>query len=138
MIVDNSYVRGELSLTAFSHILTDPRTQNIPLILETPAFDGPGSGLTEGMEVWAKEVEVLKRISDTMTAKDGDKNQEESGVLLGEWTEEIKEVVKEMRVHKEAKQMMREKRAKGSKGKAETEDDGGVEEDASCGSDHEK
>lgn len=48
--------RGYLGLAAFRHILTDPRTQNIPLILETPSFEQPE-------EVWGTEIAVLQRIS---------------------------------------------------------------------------
>ncbi|KDR69206.1 hypothetical protein GALMADRAFT_104145 [Galerina marginata CBS 339.88] len=49
---------GHLGLLAFQHILTDPCTQNIPLILETPNFEQPAA-------VWGKEIEVLHRISDS-------------------------------------------------------------------------
>ena len=35
--------------------MTDPRLQNIPLILETPSFEDP--------KVWQKEVDVLNRLS---------------------------------------------------------------------------
>ena len=30
---------GHLTLRTFAHILSDPRTQDIPLVLETPAHD---------------------------------------------------------------------------------------------------
>ena len=50
------FLRGYLGLATFRHILTDPRTQNIPLILETPSFEQPE-------EVWGKEIAVLQRIS---------------------------------------------------------------------------
>ncbi|THH26742.1 hypothetical protein EUX98_g7445 [Antrodiella citrinella] len=93
---------GELSLSTFAHILTDPRTQNIPLILETPAFDGPGSGLAEGMEVWAQEVEVLNRIS-AAADENNDRLGEVLSSSLGEWTKEIRDAVEGMRAKKEAK-----------------------------------
>ena len=48
--------RGYLGLATFRHILADPRTQNIPLILETPSFEQPE-------EVWGTEIAVLQRIS---------------------------------------------------------------------------
>ena len=48
--------RGYLGLAAFRHILTDPRTQNIPLILETPSFEQPE-------DVWGTEIAILQRIS---------------------------------------------------------------------------
>ncbi|KAI0748814.1 hypothetical protein BC629DRAFT_166615 [Irpex lacteus] len=96
-----------LTLHTFSHILSDERTQGIPLILETPAHDGKGkgkrkvSGSTE-WEVWKKEVEVLGRIatlSQPLTlplseSRDAlDKKSEEYEQLLETWTEEIRGVV---------------------------------------------
>lgn len=47
---------GHLGISAFQHILNDPRVQNIPLILETPSFEQPA-------EVWGKEIEVLMKLS---------------------------------------------------------------------------
>ncbi|KAF8879993.1 hypothetical protein CPB84DRAFT_1851973 [Gymnopilus junonius] len=47
---------GHLGLQAFHHVLTDPRTQNIPLILETPTFDN-------NRAVWGTEIAVLIRLS---------------------------------------------------------------------------
>jgi AP endonuclease-1 len=47
--------RGTLGIPAFSAILTDPRTQHIPLILETPSFEKP-------KEVWGVEISVLNRL----------------------------------------------------------------------------
>lgn len=46
---------GSLGITAFQHILKDPRMQDIPLVLETPSNEKPF--------VWAKEIEVLHKIS---------------------------------------------------------------------------
>ncbi len=43
-IPDVCYGRGHLTLRTFSHILSDERTQGVPLILETPAHDGKGKG----------------------------------------------------------------------------------------------
>ncbi|KAI0329667.1 AP endonuclease [Cubamyces sp. BRFM 1775] len=62
---------GHLGLRAFVHILADPRTRDIPLILETPAYDVPTGSTaaardrlaTEGMSVWRTEVAVLNRLS---------------------------------------------------------------------------
>ncbi|KAJ2927952.1 hypothetical protein H1R20_g9150, partial [Candolleomyces eurysporus] len=48
---------GTLGLPAFTSILTDPRTQGIPLILETPSFEKP-------KEVWGVEISVLNRLSE--------------------------------------------------------------------------
>ncbi|KAL0946362.1 hypothetical protein HGRIS_012595 [Hohenbuehelia grisea] len=46
---------GHIGLAAFHHILTDPRVQNIPLILETPTSEDPS--------VWAAEIKVLNQLS---------------------------------------------------------------------------
>ncbi|KAI0050856.1 AP endonuclease, partial [Auriscalpium vulgare] len=42
---------GELALPTFSHIVSDPRTQGIPLVLETPSH--------ECEDVWRAEIAVL-------------------------------------------------------------------------------
>jgi len=47
---------GYLGINAFRHILQDPRTQNIPLILETPNFEQP-------KEVWGKEIGILQTLT---------------------------------------------------------------------------
>lgn len=65
--------------------MSDPRTRHIPLILETPAFDGPGSKLAEGMDIWKKEVEVLHRLSSGLSASSE----------IERWTSEVKELVDE-------------------------------------------
>jgi len=49
---------GHLGITTFQHILQDPRTRNIPLILRTPNFRQP-------KEVWGKEIEVLRALINT-------------------------------------------------------------------------
>ena len=72
--------RGHLGLRTFAHILSDPRTRDIPLILETPAYDVPTSSgaardrlAKEGMGVWRTEVSVLNRLSERLALlKDGD------------------------------------------------------------------
>lgn len=111
LIAGCSHDRGELSITTFQHILTDPRTQHIPLILETPAFDGPGSALASGMDVWSKEVEILKQISG-----DHVQDEKERAGLEEMWADEIREVVLEMKAGKEAKEeAKKEKKRKLSK-----------------------
>ncbi|TCD66811.1 hypothetical protein EIP91_000947 [Steccherinum ochraceum] len=132
---------GELKLSTFSHILTDPRTQGIPLILETPAFDGPGAKLTEGMDVWKTEVDVLGRIAahaseDEEVAGDEGRREEE----LVKWTEEIRDVVGEMKKTKEAKgggtkaKMTAKVKGKDRRGKkAKDEEQDGDEDDESGG-----
>ena len=52
---------GDLGITAFQHILQDPRTQNIPLILATPGFKQPKA-------IWGKEIEVLQALTSTSPA----------------------------------------------------------------------
>lgn len=79
---------GELGLAAFAHIVADPRTRGLPLVLETPAYDEPGPSAArlgkQGMDVWRKEVEVLNRLA----------GEEGVGVeRMEEWTGEIREVV---------------------------------------------
>ncbi|KII89165.1 hypothetical protein PLICRDRAFT_139470 [Plicaturopsis crispa FD-325 SS-3] len=66
---------GHLGISAFHHILMDPRMQNLPLILETPGFDTT--------DVAKKEIEVSNRLSQT-SAVDGH----------DQWVEEIREAVK--------------------------------------------
>ncbi|KAL1735376.1 xylose isomerase-like protein [Schizophyllum commune] len=51
--------QGTLGLPTFHHILTDPRTQNMPLILETPNGDNS--------DVWHTEIDVLNRMSGMST-----------------------------------------------------------------------
>ncbi|KAL1757197.1 xylose isomerase-like protein [Schizophyllum commune] len=51
--------QGTLGLPAFHHILTDPRTQNMPLILETPNGDNS--------DVWHTEIDVLNQMSGMST-----------------------------------------------------------------------
>jgi len=46
---------GHLGISTFRHIVSDPRTQDIPLILETPTF--------EATEIWTKEISALNRLS---------------------------------------------------------------------------
>lgn len=70
-IVDLLVFRGYLGITTFRHILQDPRTQNIPLILETPSFEQP-------LEVWGKEIEILQMMaSSPETEKSEEDLQEE-------------------------------------------------------------
>ncbi|KAF5388826.1 hypothetical protein D9757_005626 [Collybiopsis confluens] len=77
---------GHLSLSAFAHILTDPRMQDIPLILETPSHEET----SKDWGVWQKELEVLNKLS---------KSVEEGGRLSSEaeydqLTQEIREAIK--------------------------------------------
>ena len=62
--------RGHLGLRTFARILSDPRTRNIPLCLETPVYDSASGAknslATEGVGVWHTEVKVLNRVSGRM------------------------------------------------------------------------
>jgi len=49
---------GPLGITTFQHILQDPRTQNIPLVVATPGFKQPKL-------IWGKEIEVLQALTST-------------------------------------------------------------------------
>jgi AP endonuclease 1 len=71
---------GCLGISAFHHIVNDRRTQDIPLILETPSF--------EQTEVWAKEVEVLHHLSGVSRYPEGKE--------MSEWVREIQEVVEKV------------------------------------------
>ncbi|TFK65196.1 AP endonuclease [Pluteus cervinus] len=55
---------GHIGMTGFLQILTDPRVQDIPLILETPSFEEPTT-------VWRKEIEVLNKLSSLSLEKGG-------------------------------------------------------------------
>ncbi|KAI0786179.1 xylose isomerase-like protein [Abortiporus biennis] len=105
---------GHLKLSTFSHILTDPRTQNIPLILETPAFDGPGGTLAEGMDIWKKEIEVLNKIS-LSTITSSSKTELNEGELET-WQDEIEKVVNRVSAEKDAKTKKATSRRSGRKG----------------------
>ncbi|KAJ3767089.1 AP endonuclease [Lentinula raphanica] len=50
---------GHLSIQTFALILTDPRMQDIPLVLETPSHEGS----SKNWDVWIKEIEVLNALS---------------------------------------------------------------------------
>ena len=69
---------GHIGLSGFHHVVSDKRTQNLPIVLETPSF--------EKVEVWAKEVEVLNRLSGLSL------DEAEEMVKVGEG--EIRDVVK--------------------------------------------
>ncbi|KAJ3827767.1 xylose isomerase-like protein [Lentinula raphanica] len=49
---------GHLSIQSFALILTDPRMQDIPLVLETPSHEGS----SKNWDVWIKEIEVLNAL----------------------------------------------------------------------------
>ncbi|PCH37672.1 AP endonuclease [Wolfiporia cocos MD-104 SS10] len=134
---------GQLSLQTFAHILADPRTQDLPLILETPAFDTPGScvlGATGGMDVWQTEVAVLNHFASTSaTQDDAGSAPEPSEERLREWAEEIRAAVKKASA---AKDVRGKKKNEGGrrlgKRKAEEEAEEEVEAGESCGETHKR
>ena len=97
---------GALTISAFSHVLSDSRTQGIPLILETPAHDL--------VAVWSVEISALNRLSST----EFDLHKAEN---------DIRAVVQ---IHgKKAVEKKLAGRAKGKKRKSREQDD---HEDDSC------
>ncbi|KAH9832888.1 AP endonuclease [Rhodofomes roseus] len=131
---------GELGLATFAHVLSDPRTRDLPLILETPAYDEPGTSASrlgkEGMDVWRKEVEVLNRFGNGV-------HGEGEEAKMYDWTEEIREVVQAASRKHDAKgksvkgveaggrKRKAGKRKRGAKD-AEEEEDGGDDHCESC------
>ncbi|KAF5319092.1 hypothetical protein D9611_014082 [Ephemerocybe angulata] len=72
-----SSVLGTLGLPAFHAILTDERTKDIPLILETASFERPA-------EVWGVEIGVLNALSELGQAVELGVDSGGVGVGVGE------------------------------------------------------
>ncbi|KAI9057687.1 AP endonuclease [Trametes sanguinea] len=142
---------GHLGLRTFVHILADPRTRYIPLILETPAYDvQTGSSAaarqrfaTEGMGVWRTEVAVLNGLSGR--AKD-DGQVDVTEEDLEERRKEIEEAVskasklrdgkgKKVVEGGKAKQKSKRKRAVGADDE-DIDDDEQEDGGSCCESDH--
>lgn len=90
------WIRGTLGLSAFLTILSDPRVQNIPLILETPTF--------EAVEVWECEINVLNMLSEAGTGSGSSVEEEEGDArreMLKEMVDDIRSVIREYRDHRE-------------------------------------
>jgi AP endonuclease-1 len=88
--------RGTLKLSAFLTILSDPRVQNIPLILETPTF--------EAVEVWECEIKVLNALSEVgagSAASVEGEGRTEREEMLKDMVGDIRSVIREYRDHKE-------------------------------------
>ncbi|KAG1827636.1 xylose isomerase-like protein [Suillus subaureus] len=47
---------GHIGISTFRHVVSDPRMQDIPLILETPTF--------EAIDIWTKEISALNCLSN--------------------------------------------------------------------------
>ena len=147
--------RGHLGLRTFAHILSDPRTRDIPLIMETPAYDVPTSSgaardrlAKEGMGVWRTEVSVLNRLSGRLALlEDGDSAGGGGGIKDSEfdaWRGEIQEAVRKASALKDVKgksadrQGKKAKRKKGEEDQDLEEDEGKGpnDSDRSCCEDH--
>lgn len=112
--------RGHLGLASFHSILTDSRTQRIPLVLETPNYD-------DDLGVWAAEVDILNRLSTLSLSADGPSRLSTPSAVedqLRIWTEEIRAAVKKARAAKDAKQAKSAAR-KQSKSRKGPKDDAG-------------
>jgi AP endonuclease-1 len=74
--VDVGNTRGELGIAAFAHIVSEPRTQGIPLVLETPSSDTIRA-------VWSTEVAALNALAaaETLGEEVEVRAQEISGVV---------------------------------------------------------
>ena len=123
--------RGHLGLRTFAYILADPRTRDIPLVLETPAYDVPSSGSSaaarerlakEGMSVWRTEVSVLNRLSGRRwDVEDGkaDGADGDAGVLeeseLESCKAQIRDAVETASKLKDAKETKKQSASKGAK-----------------------
>jgi AP endonuclease-1 len=111
--------------------LTDPRTQNIPLILETPSFEKP-------KEVWSVEISVLNRLSEGAGGVEAVKQpgvevkapSSEYEVDSEKLVEEIREAVKSVSKATTAKPKVA-KRAATSRKRKLARDDGDEDEDQS-------
>lgn len=86
-------LRGTLGLPAFKNMLNDPRTQGIPLILETPSFEKP-------VEVWGVEIKVLNALSGIDAAGGADTTNQPT---IEELVEEVREAVKSVDLGSKAK-----------------------------------
>jgi hypothetical protein len=117
----SKYRRGHLKLQAFKYIVSDPRTQGIPLVLETPNFDADKA-------VWGTEISVLKRFStrvDTRTSPSDKLSRElDGGNVDGEdlerWAEEIQASVTVANQISDARKAAKEERAKARTTNTET------------------
>ncbi|KIM36491.1 hypothetical protein M413DRAFT_449185 [Hebeloma cylindrosporum] len=96
---------GYLGLASFRHILSDPRTQNIPLILETPSFEQPA-------EVWGTEISVLQRLSGADIPKEK---------CLESLVSEIKDAKKAAELKKPKRKKRDAPKAPGRKGRSEVD-----------------
>ncbi|TFY61767.1 hypothetical protein EVG20_g6931 [Dentipellis fragilis] len=106
---------GTLSLQAFAHVLSDPRTRGIPLILETPMHGGEG--------MWPSEVRALHMLAqaggDAGDALKGSEKVIKDAAKMCGWTKgEVKAKAKP-----KAKAKATKKRKKGEDEEDEEDED---------------
>ncbi|TFK17915.1 AP endonuclease [Coprinopsis marcescibilis] len=126
---------GTLKLEAFSHILSDPRVHDVPLILETPSFEKP-------REVWGTEIQVLNSLSPPQPSEGPSDQQLDSktgtdnGRSMEELAERVRNAVKGVSAGGKGKASKKTGAVKGTKRKrakkGEDEDDNG---DSECSHD---
>lgn len=109
---------GYLGLPAFHHILTDPRMQRIPLVIETPTFELPDT-------VWKTEIDVLNRLSG-MEEEDEENGKQEGGVLQ-EMMKTVRSTVQVAKKASEKKVKSGARRGKSKKDRVDVEN-----EDSEC------
>ncbi|TFY75883.1 hypothetical protein EWM64_g8129 [Hericium alpestre] len=102
---------GTMSLQTFAHIMSDPRTQNIPLVLETPAYGSDA--------VWEAEIAALH-----MLATDPDQ-----AAVITKGTSMVKAAVKAS--SRPGKKKAATKTKKGKKVAASEDEDEDEDEDGS-------
>ncbi|GAB00058.1 uncharacterized protein L969DRAFT_54836 [Mixia osmundae IAM 14324] len=131
---------GFLGLNAFANLMTDPRFDDVPMILETPMLDGTLSGADKksdkpgqgGAGVWQREIQLLYALESNDRA------------LADRLLAEVREIVEESRrvkderkaAHKAQKAMEKAERRAGDVESARPErEDGSV---GPYGSNHDK
>ena len=109
--------RGTIGLPAFQTILNDPRTQDIPLILETPSFERP-------VEVWGKEIAALNEVSGMKRVGSGAKEESEVETerKIEGLVEEIRAAVKLVGGKSKDKGTISKKATTGKRGKRKREE----------------
>ncbi|KAF8886870.1 xylose isomerase-like protein [Gymnopilus junonius] len=115
---------GHLGLQAFHHVLTNPRTQNIPLILETPTFDN-------NRAVWGTEIAVLNRLSGSSI-----RGKVADDVVFDDLTTELKSAIKSVEGKKgggtrsKAKKIVTKRKGDGNENENDADEEGDSTDDA--------
>jgi AP endonuclease-1 len=92
-------------LSTFAHILRDPRTQGIPLVVETPNFD-------DDRAVWTGEVRVLNALSEHRSpplseVSEAGTSTHGKNSAINEWMKELTVAVEDAKQRKEAKEVIK-------------------------------